>query len=242
VLVLLLQIEFPVDKPLFEILAYEPTELGTLCLRRRELLCEPGTIVTEVTLNHEFLMSSYLTASERALSEVALTMHVGTELRVLVGGLGLGYTARAALQSDRVSRCEVIEFLPQVISWLAEGMVPLSEELNADSRLQVTHGDVYQKLLNPPTEHHELILIDVDHSPDENLGSANGQFYTAEGLRRAKLHLSEGGILGVWSYAESSPFVDALREVFANVRVEPVTVFNNLIDVEQTDWLFFAHD
>lgn len=241
-LVLLLQIEFPVDKPLFEILAYEPTELGTLCLRRRELLCEPGTIVTEVTLNHEFLMSSYLTASERALSEVALTMHVGTELRVLVGGLGLGYTARAALQSDRVSRCEVIEFLPQVISWLAEGMVPLSEELNADSRLQVTHGDVYQKLLNPPTEHHELILIDVDHSPDENLGSANGQFYTAEGLRRAKLHLSEGGILGVWSYAESSPFVDALREVFANVRVEPVTVFNNLIDVEQTDWLFFAHD
>ncbi len=230
------------DKPLFEILAYEPTELGTLCLRRRELLCEPGTIVTEVTLNHEFLMSSYLTASERALSEVALTMHVGTELRVLVGGLGLGYTARAALQSDRVSRCEVIEFLPQVISWLAEGMVPLSEELNADSRLQVTHGDVYQKLLNPPTEHHELILIDVDHSPDENLGSANGQFYTAEGLRRAKLHLSEGGILGVWSYAESSPFVDALREVFANVRVEPVTVFNNLIDVEQTDWLFFAHD
>jgi len=52
----------------------------------------------------------------------------------------------------------------------------------------------------------------------------------------------KGGILGVWSYAESSPFVDALREVFREVRVEPVTVFNNLIDVEQTDWLFFAHD
>ena len=65
-----------------EILAYEPTDLGMLCLRRRELLCEPGTIVTEVTLNHEFLMSSYLTASEKALSETALAMHSGTQLNV----------------------------------------------------------------------------------------------------------------------------------------------------------------
>ncbi|NQV25455.1 MAG: spermidine synthase [Rhodopirellula sp.] len=230
------------DKPLFEILAYELTELGMLCLRRRELLCEPGTIITEVTLNHEFLMSSYLTASERALSEVALTMHTGSDLRVLVGGLGLGYTAQAALASDRVASCEVIEFLPQVIDWLKQGMVPLSEVLNAESRLTVTNGDVYQKLLNPPDETHDLILIDVDHSPDENLGTANGQFYTTDGLRRAKRHLAEGGLLGVWSYAESSPFVDALREIFREVRVEPVTVFNNLVNVEQTDWLFFAND
>ncbi len=63
------------ETPFFEILAYEPTKLGMLCLRRRELLCEPGTIVTEVTLDHEFLMSSYLTASEKALSEIALQTH-----------------------------------------------------------------------------------------------------------------------------------------------------------------------
>ncbi len=72
------------ETPLFEVLAYEPTELGMLCLRRRELLCEPGTVVTEVTLNHEFLMSSYLTASETALSEIALQMHSGSCLRVLI--------------------------------------------------------------------------------------------------------------------------------------------------------------
>ncbi|MDA0283258.1 MAG: spermidine synthase [Planctomycetota bacterium] len=230
------------DKPLFEILAYVPTELGPLCLRRRELLCEPGTIITEVTLNHEFLMSSYLTASERALSEVAIQMHSGTGLDVLVGGLGLGYTAHAALKSDQVARCEVIEFLPQVIDWLKQGLVPLSDELMAESRLEVTRGDVYQHLLNPPSRKHDLILIDVDHSPDENLGTANGQFYTAAGMQRAKLHLAENGVLGVWSYAESSPFADALREVFCEVRLEPVTVFNNLVNEEQTDWLFFARD
>lgn len=230
------------EAPLFEILAYETTELGPLCLRRRELLCEPGTLVTEVTLNHEFLMSSYLTASEKALSEIALQMHSGAHLRVLVGGLGLGYTARAALKSDRVSKCEVVEFLPDVINWLKQGLVPLSDELNADNRLKVTHGDVYQKLAGPPQEKHDLILIDVDHSPDENLGTANGSFYTNNGLNLAKLHLAEDGVLGVWSYAESSPFADALREVFREVRIEPVTVYNNLINVEQTDWLFFARD
>ena len=72
-------------------------------------------------------------------------MHSGSCLRVLVGGLGLGYTARAALGSERVSKCEVVEFLPQVIDWLEQGLVPLSDELNAENRLSVTHGDVYQR-------------------------------------------------------------------------------------------------
>jgi spermidine synthase len=228
------------EPPLFEILAYETTELGILCLRRRELLCEPGTIVTEVTLDHEFLMSSYLTASEQALSEIALQMHSGSGLRVLVGGLGLGYTAWTALESDRVSECEVVEFLPQVINWLEQGLIPLSDKLNADNRLKVTQSDIYQRLASPPEQKHDLILIDVDHSPDDNLDEANGKFYTAAGLQHAKLHLAADGVLGVWSYAESSEFVDALHEVFGEVRIEPVTIFNNLINVEQTDWLFFA--
>ena len=73
-----------------EILAHEESPLGLLCLRRRELLSEPGTIVTEVTLNHEFLMSSLYTDSEQALARIALEMNPGNDLRVLVGGLGLG--------------------------------------------------------------------------------------------------------------------------------------------------------
>lgn len=228
--------------PFFEVLAYEHTELGVLCLRQRELLVEPGTIVTEVTLNHEFLMSSYLTASERALSDSALRLHTGNDLRVLVGGLGLGYTAHAALNSDRVAHCEVIEFLPQVIGWLEQGLIPLSEELCGNSRLQVTHADVYKRLADPTDSQWDLVLIDVDHSPDDNLASANGRFYTVDGLLAAKRHLAEGGILGVWSYSDSSPFVDALHDTFAEVQIEQVTVFNPLIKEDQTDWLFFARD
>ena len=225
-----------------EILAYETTPLGVLCLRRRELLSEPGTVVTEITLDHELLMSSYNTASERALAVEALARHSGRDLSVLVGGLGLGYTANEALQSDRVRRVEVIEFLPQVVGFLRQGLVPLSSQLLADPRFSVTEGDVYATLRSPPNERWDLMLIDVDHSPDEHLGSENESFYSEIGLVQAKQHLAPGGILAVWSYAESSPFVDALRAEFAIVETVPVTFMNDLVEEEQTDWLFVARD
>lgn len=230
------------SRPRFEVLAHEDSKLGLLTLRRRELVSRPGTSVTEITLNHEFLMSSYVTLSERALAQHALDLHPGRGLRVLVGGLGLGYTAHEVLAhgGDRVSRVEVVEFLPEVISWVRGGLVPLSSALQADERLVVVEGDVYARLSRPPAQRYDLILIDVDHSPDEHLGGGNADFYTEAGLERARAHLADGGILAVWSYAEHSPFATALRRSFADVRVEPVTVVNELVDEEQTDWLFFA--
>lgn len=226
----------------FEILSYEPTPLGILCLRRRELLSEPGTMVTEVTLNHEFLMSSYHTASERALASVAADMLEGQDLQVMVGGLGLGYTAAEVLSCDRVARVEVVELLPQVIDWLNQGLIPLADALQAAPRLHVSEGDVYQRLWHPPQKQFDAILIDVDHSPDDQLDTGNESFYTEAGLQRAKLHLAENGVLGVWSYAESSPFANALKKVFREVRIEPVTFENTHIDETMTDWLFFARD
>lgn len=231
-----------------EILAYEDSPLGPLCLRRRALLSAPGTVVTEVTLNHEFLMSSYNTDSERALARVALEMHEGRELSVLIGGLGLGYTAHAALASDRVAEVEVVEFLPQVIDWLERDLVPLSATLKADPRFRTVRGDVYARMAADPAETgdpdsaatFDLILIDVDHAPDDQLNQANDFFYSREGLNRARRHLGPGGILGVWSYAESSPFADALHDTFDEVRIAPVTFWNELVEEESTDWLFFA--
>mgnify|MGYP001553499624 CR=1 FL=1 len=164
-----------------EILAYESTPLGPLCLRRRELLSQPGTIVTEVTLNHEFLMSSLYTESEQGLASTALQMHSGQDLRVLVGGLGLGYTAREALQSSRVARVEVLELLPQVMDWLANGLVPLSSELNNQQRLMVTQGDIYGRLEGQADELYDVILIDVDHSPRKQLDPESSSFYTTAG-------------------------------------------------------------
>jgi len=228
--------------PKFEILAYEPTPLGMLCLRRRELLSEPGTMVTEVTLNHEFLMSSYHTASERALASVSLDLFKGPDVQVLVGGLGLGYTTAEVLASNRVAQVEVVELLPQVIGWLEQGLIPLAETLKNNPRLKVSLDDVYKRLWAPPTKQFDLILIDVDHSPEDQLDEVNHSFYTEEGLIRAKQHLTKEGLLGVWSYAESSPFAEALAQVFPRVHIEPVTFTNTHINETMTDWLFFARD
>ncbi|MDT8369089.1 MAG: hypothetical protein RQ745_07765 [Longimicrobiales bacterium] len=223
-----------------EILALENTELGPLCLRRRELLASPGTVVTEITLNHHFLMSSRHTDSEEALAGVALEMHQGSGLDVLVGGLGLGYTAHAALSSPRVASVRAVEFLPQVIEWLDGDLLPLSIPLAGDERFSVVRGDAYALLAEPPSTTYDLVLIDIDHAPHDRLSEGDGAFYTEEGLRRARRHLAPGGVLGVWSWAESSPFSRALRVVFDEVRVEAVTFFVDAVNEERTDWLFFG--
>ena len=224
----------------FEILAYDETPLGLLCLRRRELLSQPGTIVTEVTLNHEFLMSSLYTESERELGRMSLEMHAGSDLSVLVGGLGLGYTAREAIQEERVARIEVVELLPQVVNWMKEGLIPLSCELRDEPKLSITQGDVFSRLAGPPEDRYDVIMIDIDHSPEDRLGESNVSFYTKTGLLAAQRHLASKGVLAVWSYENNSNFATALREVFEHVQVERVSFQNHLIDETVTDWLFFA--
>lgn len=226
--------------PLFEILDLQDTSLGQLCLRRRELLSRPGTIVTEVTLDHVFLMSSYHTQSERALTDIGLRMHDGSGLDVLVGGLGLGYTALEVLRSERVRHLEVVELLDPVIAWLEKGWLPTGEELTGDERFVLTKGDVYERLLGPPERLADLILIDVDHAPDEPLEPTSAAFYTESGVRTVAGHLRPGGVLAVWSTFPNPAFEKTLAAVFDRVEVDTVTWWNDLVDEEKEDTLFAA--
>lgn len=228
------------NTPSLEILESVETPLGLLCLRRRELLSRPGTIVTEVTLDHEFLMSSYNTASEDALASLGIQWHGGDGLSVLVGGLGLGYTAQAALGYPQVERVHVIEFLPEVISWLPRGLVPLAEALSREPRFSVSQDDFFKYLAAPASSSYEIILVDIDHSPDENLDSQNLDFYTPGGLRQVLSHLAPAGVLAVWSSAPNESFAAALRDVFSEVRIETVRWHNELIDEDQCDFVFLA--
>lgn len=235
------------------VLAYEETPLGPLCLRRRRTLSEPPEVVTEITLNHEFLMSSLHTDSERALAERALGRVAGNGLAVMVGGLGLGYTALAALESGRVASLEVVELLPPVIDWTRQGLTPIADRLNADPRFRVRRGDVYGELLEGwPREdpgqtpgrrsdrRFDAILIDVDHSPDDRLAEGNGRFYTAEGIRHAASHLEPGGVLALWSYDEHTPTFDHMRDVLIDVEACAITYFNRHVHQEFTDWLYLG--
>jgi spermidine synthase len=232
-----------VSKPRFEILDWQETALGPIYLRRRELLSRPGTVLTEVVFGHDLLMSSLHTESERALVTESLAWHVaGGPLSVLVGGLGLGYTAHEALAAPTAQSVTVIEALPQVIRWLEDGLLPLSAALTADARLSVREGDVYSMLLGPPGERYDLILIDVDHSPREPLDPKSLPFYTAEGLRRVREHLRPGGVLGVWSAGDDDAFAAELETEFAAVTRRPIRWRNLQVEPpeEIEDTVFLA--
>src|SRR6476620_3868302 len=117
----------------FEELDYRPTPIGALSLRkRRELKLDID--VYEIKLGDEFLMSSLFTASEIALARLGLAELSGRKVDVVVGGLGLGHTAKAVLEDKSVASLLVVEMLEGVIAWHEEGLVPLGPELTADSR------------------------------------------------------------------------------------------------------------
>jgi len=223
-------------------IASAQTSLGMMALRTQELIKKPGTIVTELTIDNEMLMSSYNLFSEEALSKSGITHHGGEGLRVLVGGLGLGHTADAVLRSDKVASLEVVEFLEPVISWLTTGLMPLSQKLTEDSRFTVVQDDVYGRLTGPVAQPYDLILVDVDHSPAEPLGAQGVPFHTEAGLKAAKQHLAPGGVLGVWSYEGSAGFAAAMKQVFAHGSIEPVEFFNAVTEEQETNCLFFGWD
>jgi spermidine synthase len=223
-----------------EYLAAEETPLGVLALRRQPLPSDPTELVTEITIEHRFLMSSHTAVSERRLAELAIELHGGEQLEVLVGGLGLGCTADAALATGRAAHVEVVELMPCVIDWFEKGLYPLARKLREDRRLSILQADVYAHLTAPPVRPLDVILIDVDHAPDDPLGTWPNMFYAVPSLRKASLHLAEGGVLAVWSAAPSVELVNALAEVFAEVRPVPIT-FNNVLDgTEETNLVFLA--
>jgi spermidine synthase len=212
---------YPID---FEVLDSADTPIGTIYLSTRKLSAEPSSdIVHEVHINGHLLMSSVSPVSEKHLSTSALALHTGRDkLRVLVGGLGLGYTAQAALADERVASVRVVDKMDFVIGWMRKGTLPCSAELTTDPRVELVQGDVYADLLSPPRETFDLILIDVDHAPTDPLDPASLPFYTPEGQRMVAQHLAPGGVLGVWSAYDDDDFHAVMQQVYPGATREDV--------------------
>lgn len=225
----------------FESVAWVDTQIGVFDLRRRQVPTATGSeTVTEVLVNGELLMSSKTTVSEKALATRALALHEsGTALDVLVGGLGLGYTAQAALADPRVKGVCVVDLIPVLFDWLREGHLPLSAELNAEPRFTTVESNVYTDLLGEAETTYDLILIDVDHTPKERLDECSAPFYTVEGQRRVAQRLKPGGVLGVWSAGDDDEFAAVLGEVYTHASTEHVTWDDDFLGT-LTDTLFFA--
>ncbi|GAA4921674.1 hypothetical protein LX16_4898 [Stackebrandtia albiflava] len=229
----------------FEELDWQPTPIGEVSLRRR---FDPvvRTEVYEVKLGDEFLMSSLFTAAEIALTELGLAELSGDGLDVVVGGLGLGYTARAVLDDPRVTRLTVVEALAPVIDWHRRELLPDAIRLTRDERCRFVHGDFFALArtgFDPaaPDHRYDAVLLDIDHSPRHLLDPANGDFYTVQGLERLRDRLRAGGVFALWSNdPPDSDFLATLDAVFDSVRAEVVTFPNPLQDRDATNTVYLA--
>jgi len=208
---------------IFEELDFQITPIGELALRRRRIPKLGELDVYEVKLGEEFLMSSLFHEAERQLSKLGLGALEKDDLDVVVGGLGLGYTAAAALEDPCVSSLVVIEYLAPVIEWHQNGLVPLGETLTSDQRCRLTHADFFalsqdiENSFDPlnPAKKHDAILLDIDHTPTNVLHQTNTRFYTEEGLGELARHLKPGGVFALWADGEpESSFGDRLEKVF----------------------------
>jgi len=208
---------------IFEELDFQITPIGELALRRRRIPKLGELDVYEVKLGEEFLMSSLFHEAERQLSKLGLGALEKDDLDVVVGGLGLGYTAAAALEDPRVSSLVVIEYLAPVIQWHKNGLVPLGETLSSDQRCRLTHADFFalsqdvENSFDPenPSGKHDAILLDIDHTPTNVLHQTNVRFYTEEGLKELARHLKPGGVFALWADGEpESSFGERLEKVF----------------------------
>jgi spermidine synthase len=157
-----------------------------------------------------------------------------TELDVVVGGLGLGYTAQAVLENSGVRSLIVVEALAEVIEWHQQGLLPLGKQLTGDPRCRFVNDDFFAMSHSPvgfdsrmPGRRFDAVLVDIDHSPRNLLHPRHAALYEPEGLATLAEHLKPGGVFALWS---NDPPEDAFQRVMAGAfatSVAHVVTFDN---------------
>jgi spermidine synthase len=158
------------------------------------------------------LMSSEDASSSRALAELGCEhLREAKAPRVLVGGLGMGYTLRAALDATGPgARVEVAELVPAVAEWNREFLAELAGRPLDDPRAVLVLGDVRARI-RAGRGRHDAILLDVDNGPDALAHAQNDALYGRRGLEEARAALRPGGVLAVWSFSDDARFTRRLE-------------------------------
>jgi spermidine synthase len=232
---------------LFKEIDSQVSSIGQISLRRRRIPAFGDRDIYEVKLGDEFLMSSMFVEAEEALSTLGLAAVKGDDLSVVVGGLGLGYTAVTALKDERISELMVVDALDTVIGWHQDELVPLGKILNADSRNRYVLGSFFDLAIDPSLgfdpdakgKQVDAILLDIDHSPTEFLDVANASFYTTENLALMAEQLKPNGVFAMWSQnLPEADFETLLRTVFEQVDSHVVKFFNPMQNIVSTNSVY----
>ncbi len=193
-----------------------PGHAGIITLRRR------GTEFSIRTADRE-LMNSRLHGSEDALAELTYSRINQTKsLRILIGGLGMGYTLAAALkQSEEDTLITVAELIPAVVTWNRHHLGHLAGNPLADPRISIQEEDVVESIGRKQSAW-DAILLDVDNGPDGLTQKANDRLYSLAGLKTSFSALRPGGILAVWSSGPDKAFTCRLKQ--CGFQTEQITV------------------
>ncbi|MBB5854951.1 spermidine synthase [Amycolatopsis umgeniensis] len=191
--------------------------LDTVAGRSGELVLRRTGEDFEVIANGVFLMDTRNGESERLLVSVAADLVPG-KARMLIGGLGVGYSLRAALDHPGVGEIVVVEREPAVIAWNRDGPLrDVHDDALSDERVTVVEADLV-KWLRRTEERFDALCLDIDNGPEWTVTDGNAKLYRNDGLDMLAARLRPGGVLAVWS-AESVPsFVRRLRARFGEVR------------------------
>jgi spermidine synthase len=204
---------------------------GEVVLRERR--DENTPTILELRVNGVFAMDTLETTSERALANAAL-QRVTRPSRVLVGGLGLGFTMHEVLADPRVEECTVVEIEPALVDWMRDGTIAHGARMLADDRVTLVVADVATALAEAGDDAYDLVLLDVDNGPDHLVHDANDALYTEPLLRTA--HRVTAQVLAIWSASEAPRLGAAMGAVFGNVEATPYDV--RLGERDEDYWLY----
>ncbi|MBO0846191.1 MAG: hypothetical protein J2P22_12340 [Nocardioides sp.] len=220
--------------------ARSASERGELVLReRRPGPDDPsgGPTVLELRANGVFVMDTAEHASEKAMADAALDT-VEHPSRVLVAGLGLGFTLDRVLGDRRVEHVDVVEIEQALVDWMRDGTIPHGRQLLADTRARVVVADIATVVAEAGDTSYDVVLLDVDNGPGYLVHKTNASIYDAPFLTDVRRLLAPGGALVVWSAAPAPALAEALRTVFENVDEHGHEV--RLQDREEQYWLYAA--
>ena len=190
-----------------------------------------------IALSGNELMNSRLSGSEEALATLSCSKLSESQPRVLIGGYGMGFTLREALEVlSAEAKVEVVELVPKIIKWAKDQMVGLTDGCLDDSRVHMVIDDVVGVISNA-NQHYDAILLDVDNGPDGISNDANDQLYSMAGLARAKQAMRSGGILAVWSSSGDLQFTARLHKSGFSVEEHKVSARGNGKGAKHIIWL-----
>ena len=176
-----------------------------------------------IMLGTNELMNSRLSGSEEALARLTCERIAGRRKpRILIGGLGMGFTLRAALAAlEKDAAITVAELVPEVIAWARGPMAEIFDGCLDDPRVTIREADVGQTIRMQAAAW-DAILLDVDNGPEGIVYKGNDALYGAAGLAAARSALKPGGVLAVWSQGPDSAFTRRLKQ--AGFAVEEIGV------------------